>query len=301
MTHHYLEVEAPVPQHFDFPWILAFLRARAVPNVEEVLHSEYRRSLRLKEQPASLSVKLVDRGGRGHCLFAQIEGDVNTDVAYRALVQMFDLDTVIEDFHSQVRSDRNLSEIVAHRPGIRLPVFADPFEGIVRTILGQHVSISASRTVTGRLVRSFGDLAPQLGGKTFYFFPHAHALAEASVAALRSIGLTRVKALAIQQAAKAVSDRKLDLTGLRGYLPSDTEATLRSLPGIGPWTTAHIRMRVVGDRDAFPATDLGVIKALARMDPNGARPGWQAAERMAEAWRPWRAYVTLHLWNLLRS
>ena len=71
------------------------------------------------------------------------------------------------------------------------------------------------------------------------------------------------------------------------------DEALCSLPGIGPWTAAYVRMRVLQDGDAFPAKDLGVLKALERLAPGR---DW---DELTGRWRPWRAYATLHLWNSL--
>jgi len=69
---------------------------------------------------------------------------------------------------------------------------------------------------------------------------------------------------------------------------------LCSVPGIGEWTAHYIAMRAFGEPDAFPASDLGLRKALA-----GEKAPLSAAEvaSLAEAWRPWRAYAAMALWN----
>ena len=80
---------------------------------------------------------------------------------------------------------------------------------------------------------------------------------------------------------------------------TDRDAVRRGLvavPGIGPWTAEYVAMRALGDPDAFPATDLGVRHALARM---GITATPRQIIAIAEAWRPWRAYATHHLWNSL--
>ena len=71
---------------------------------------------------------------------------------------------------------------------------------------------------------------------------------------------------------------------------------LLALPGIGPWTAAYVAMRALRDPDAFLPTDLGVRRALERLGRDG-RP--QAATRVAERWRPYRAYAIQHLWAQL--
>jgi AraC family transcriptional regulator, regulatory protein of adaptative response / DNA-3-methyladenine glycosylase II len=69
---------------------------------------------------------------------------------------------------------------------------------------------------------------------------------------------------------------------------------LAALPGIGPWTAQYVAMRAFREPDAFPASDLGLLRAMAR---RGARPTPIELARRAEAWRPWRAYAAQHLWN----
>ena len=67
---------------------------------------------------------------------------------------------------------------------------------------------------------------------------------------------------------------------------------LLALPGIGPWTVQYIAMRALSWPDAFPHTDYGVKKALGTIPP-------EAILKLSEAWRPWRSYATINLWNWL--
>jgi AraC family transcriptional regulator of adaptative response / DNA-3-methyladenine glycosylase II len=69
---------------------------------------------------------------------------------------------------------------------------------------------------------------------------------------------------------------------------------LRSLTGIGEWTAQYIAMRELREPDAFPAADIGLLRAM--RDRNGVRPSPAALLAHAEQWRPWRAYAALHLW-----
>jgi AraC family transcriptional regulator of adaptative response / DNA-3-methyladenine glycosylase II len=79
-------------------------------------------------------------------------------------------------------------------------------------------------------------------------------------------------------------------------LESAVEALCR-VQGIGPWTAHYVALRGLGEPDAFPASDLGLRKALA---PRGKPPLTEAALlARAEAWRPWRGYAAIHLWSSL--
>lgn len=82
-------------------------------------------------------------------------------------------------------------------------------------------------------------------------------------------------------------------------------ARLRALPGIGEWTAQYIAMRALGWKDAWPHTDLGVMKALAAAsDRRGSRPIMRDAKHAlaaGEQWRPYRAYAVMHLWHSLET
>jgi AraC family transcriptional regulator of adaptative response / DNA-3-methyladenine glycosylase II len=77
----------------------------------------------------------------------------------------------------------------------------------------------------------------------------------------------------------------------------ETVARLTKLPGVGAWTAHYIALRALGEPDAFPTGDLGLIRAweaLARREVTAKQ-----LDQLAEAWRPWRAYAALHLWTSL--
>src|SRR2546430_2052672 len=73
----------------------------------------------------------------------------------------------------------------------------------------------------------------------------------------------------------------------------ETIRRLRAMPGIGPWTTAYVAMRALGDPDAFMPNDLGVLHALEEL---GEDPSPAATLRLGERWRPYRAYALQYLW-----
>jgi AraC family transcriptional regulator of adaptative response / DNA-3-methyladenine glycosylase II len=289
-------IAAPAP--LDFAWMLGFLGARAVPGLEEVSGGEYRRAVRLPGRAAALGVRLAG-GPAAPRLALRFAGDLAPREARDLVRRMLDLDAPLADFAERMSADPLLARIVAVRPGIRLAVYGDPFEGLVRAVLGQQVSVAGARTVAGRMVRRFGEPAPRLGATELALFPHPAPLAAAPVAELQALGLTGAKARAIQALARAVADGALDLEALAAASTDAAQAALAALPGIGPWTAGYVAMRSLGHRDAYPVGDLGVVKALARLDPHGRRPSAPDEERIFRAWRPWRAYAALHLWSSL--
>ncbi len=121
-------------------------------------------------------------------------------------------------------------------------------------------------------------------------FPGPAHVAALSPEQVARIGMPGARARTVIALARAVADGRLVLTP-----NADIEATLeslRALPGVGEWTAQYIAMRALAWPDAFPHTDLGVMKALRE---TSARRVLVAGD----AWRPWRAYAVMHLWQSL--
>jgi AraC family transcriptional regulator of adaptative response / DNA-3-methyladenine glycosylase II len=106
------------------------------------------------------------------------------------------------------------------------------------------------------------------------------------------LGLTTARAATIIALA-----RTIETGAIRLDASADVERTiaeLQELPGIGAWTAQYIAMRALAWPDAFPHTDLGVKKAL-------GQTSHKQVLAMAEQWKPWRAYATIHLWQSLAT
>ena len=293
------DVRISLPPNFDFAWALGFLAARTVAALESVDDGAYRRSVRLAGKPVTFALTDARRDTNGsrrgeRCLIATARPALAPEVLEAAVRRMLDLDADLAGFHTLARRDPILSRIVRRRSGIRLPQLLDPFEGLTRAILGQQVSVAGASTLTDRLVRLFARPIRGARETGFLAFPTPADVAEAGADRLRALGLTRVRAATLASAAARIADGGLDLEALREVPPAEAQAALEALPGIGPWTASYVRMRALGDRDAFPSADLGVIKAL---DAVGVARG--AIVDVAERWRPWRGYATLHLWASL--
>jgi 3-methyladenine DNA glycosylase/8-oxoguanine DNA glycosylase len=167
----------------------------------------------------------------------------------------------------------------------------DPFELAVRAVLGQQVTVAGATTLSGRLVEAFGTPAQTGVAGLTHVFPSADILAEADIA---SIGVPRARAEALRALSTAVRDGALSFSTSQGL--DDAVARLAAVPGVGPWTAHYVAMRAFGEPDAFPASDLGLRRALG----NGRGPLPEADVRAAaEAWRPWRAYAAMHFWRSL--
>jgi AraC family transcriptional regulator of adaptative response / DNA-3-methyladenine glycosylase II len=206
--------------------------------------------------------------------------------------RLFDLGADIETIDEHLSTDPVLARLVAQRPGLRAPGGWDGFEIAVRAVLGQQISVAAARRLAGELVRLHGRAVPQslrIHPALSHTFPVAKRLAVVS-----SIGLgmpvarlTTLKALA--EAVVADPNLFRPFGGI-----DETIARLKSIRGIGEWTAQYVALRAVREMDAFPATDIGLLRGAAAMD--GARMTPTNLLSRAELWRPWRAYAAQHLW-----
>jgi 3-methyladenine DNA glycosylase/8-oxoguanine DNA glycosylase len=279
---------------FDADWMRAFLAPRLVPALEVIVDGEYRRSLRVDGHPIVLRIRF-DQDRSRPVVLASATPRMDPSVLEELIVDFFDLRADLEAFSRAIRRDVRFARLVRRHPGVRLPRYLDPFEGITRAILGQQVSLSAARTMVNRLVERYGARID----RDWRAFPTPKAVQDAGVRGVRSIGLTLAKARSVISVAEASLDGRLNWSRLAGEAPDRAQATLETLDGVGPWTAAYVRMRVLGDRDAFPSSDLGVMKAVATLFGQKSRVRPLQAAARAECWRPWRAYAALHLWTSL--
>jgi AraC family transcriptional regulator, regulatory protein of adaptative response / DNA-3-methyladenine glycosylase II len=178
------------------------------------------------------------------------------------------------------------------RPGLRLPGSLDSFETAARVILGQQVTVKAARTLAGRLVQRFGSPIDTSFEGLDRVFPSAATIAAASADDIGTLGIVRQRVNALQALAQALVEGRLRLDPDAPI--DDTLAALTALPGIGDWTAQVIAMRALAWPDAWPVADIGLMNAL------GTRDRAELIAR-AEAWRPWRAYAVMRLWQHLEE
>jgi AraC family transcriptional regulator of adaptative response / DNA-3-methyladenine glycosylase II len=266
---------------FDWPALLRFFAARAIPGVDEVAGKTYSRTFALGRHHGRLSVEPSQS-----TLTMAADGKVDTDVLGAKVRLLFDLDAPGRKIAAHLRRDKSLEPSLKKRPGLRVPGVWDPFELGVRAILGQQVSVAAASTLAGRIATKFGKTAAKGHTTLTRLFPKPEDLADAN---LDGMGLTTRRAATVTSFARAVRD---DATLLAADQLLDTFVErIVDLPGFGPWTAHYMAMRL-GHTDAFPASDLGVRKALNTTSD-------KEALRLAERWRPYRAYATMHLWASL--
>lgn len=282
------EVLEPVGA-LDAAHLLGFLGTHAIPGVEHWDGVTYSRSLRVGSGAAVVQLRAGRRGvelrarlSAGGVLAAE---DVVTRCRHLTAV---DDDTTSAD--AALAADLLLGPLVRARPGLRVPGSADHAETLVRTVVGQQVSVAAARGTTGRLVAMAGQRLPvELCGvvpQVTHLFPEPAALAALEAA---SLPMPRARGRSLVALGAAIERRS-------GALPDDD--ALLALPGIGPWTVAYTRLRTRRDPDVLLETDLAVRRQLEAM----GSPGDVASARaLGRRWAPYRSTALLHLWTAYLS
>lgn len=263
--------------------MLDFLAPRATPGVELIEGGMYRRTVSVNSVDGSFEVSMDERDA----LLVRI--DFPDPRSLFSIVErirgMFDVNADWSSIGKTLRADPLLGAAVKSEPGVRVPGCWNGFELAVRAILGQQVTVRGATVLAGRLTEQFGKKFSGPNGLT-HLFPSADALSNARLA---SIGLTGARSETIRALARTVANGKIKFEGV-----VDSEDLLRRLcevPGIGPWTAQYIAMRALGEPDAFPSSDLGLLRSSGL---GSARE----LESRAEPWRPWRAYAAMYLWRM---
>jgi AraC family transcriptional regulator, regulatory protein of adaptative response / DNA-3-methyladenine glycosylase II len=276
---------------YDWECMLGFLRSRAIPGVEVVDGERYLRTVEVNGAAGSIEVThLPDKQSLGVRIRFP---NVRLLPAIVARVRRaFDLGADIETIDHHLSGDRVLAPLVARRPGLRAPGGWDGFEIAIRAVLGQQISVSAARRLAGQLVALHGRAVPKsflIHPDLSHVFPTAKRLASAS-----SIGLG-MPAARLTTLKKVAEVTLVDPNLFRPFGSiEETIARLRAIPGVGEWTAQYIALRALREMDAFPATDIGLLRSISSVDGEKTSPA--NLLNRAESWRPWRAYAAQHLW-----
>ncbi len=286
-----------------FSWlqIEKYFQPRLIDGVEQFSEGVYRRVLKLDGQCGIIRVGTPPHSNN---LTLEVPGMFwrHLPKIIQKSRELFDLDSDPQGIDHYLSSDSHLAKTIKLKPGVRILGAWSFFELSLRTIIGQQITVVGAATITRRLVEKTGEpLAKKFltsmsdaDQKIVCLFPAAEHLVDAD---LSNIGLTTARIDTIKRFSEAYLRGCFEITP-----PVDTRkvmASLTSIKGIGPWTANYIAMRALRDPDAFPAADLGLIKAYGQINGDKVTAG-ELAE-ISEQWRPWRGYAAMYLWNSLHD
>lgn len=276
---------------FDGDGVIRYLADHAVAGVErvDVVDGSVERLVPLPGGHAHVRV-VLDRERPGVRVNAHLQTLSDLQPLTARVRRWFDLDADSPAIDEQLARDALLAPLVRAIPGIRIPGAVDASETLLRTMVGQQISLAAARTVLGRLAAELDDQHNgSLDEGALRPFPSAQVFAERGLLALRG---PRSRVLAIHGAAVALASGDLELTV--GESTAELQSRLLRLAGVGPWTADYVAMRVLGSPDLLLATDLVLLRSLRE---RGAASRTSEAVQLGERWAPWRSYATLHWWR----
>jgi DNA-3-methyladenine glycosylase II len=256
---------APIPVRSPFPWseLLQYLSLRLIPDIERVAEGSYFR----RTAEGNVTVSFDERLSELTISTDQSHADA-PEIRARAAT-LFDVDCDSRAIARELARSAVLAPRIAKVPGMRPLGTWSAFELCVRTILGQQVTVAAAGTLMRRWVQRCGSITPDC----------------ILAADLSAIGMPSRRVDTIRELARAVLDRRVSFEGPW----SEIDRSLQALPGFGPWTREYLAIRLGREADAFPSSDLGLIRAASVDSP-------KALLKLAESWRPYRAYAAIYLW-----
>jgi AraC family transcriptional regulator of adaptative response / DNA-3-methyladenine glycosylase II len=267
-----------LPVAGDAARLLAFLGLHAAGGVEAW---DGRCLARVQRVPGGLAVVRLTATATGVDVEADLPSAGDEAAVLAAVEHLVGAGDDPDAAEAHLATDPVLGPLVASRPGLVAPGSVDHAETLLRTVIGQQVSLAGARAVTGRVVAAHGEPLPTPRAGLTAAFPTCEALAAADPATLP---MPRARGRSVVAVAAALADDPSLLLDDEGLL---------ALPGVGPWTVAYTRLRTRRDPDVFLPSDLGIRRQLEAMGlPADAR---SAAER-SSAWAPFRTTALMHLW-----
>jgi AraC family transcriptional regulator of adaptative response / DNA-3-methyladenine glycosylase II len=289
-----LALRLPYRPPLDWAAMSAFFKQRATPGVEAVDGDCYRRTIQINSVAGVIELRRVANEAYllMHVWLPSYECVMQ--VAERAR-RIFDLGADPLQIAEHLRRCPALVDALVATPGLRVPGAWDGFEIAVRAVLGQQASVESAKTLAERLVKAFGAPLPGYENLALtHLFPQPEALAEAD---LRVIGITEARADTIRALASSVALGELKLYASQGL--DEAISRLRAISGIDDWTANYIAMRALGETDAFPLCDLRLRRELSIRKGGRSLVSVRELTKIADEWRPWRAYAAMHLWASL--
>jgi AraC family transcriptional regulator of adaptative response / DNA-3-methyladenine glycosylase II len=282
------------PYHWEK--MLNFLDGRAIAGVEVVRNGEYLRTVRLENAEGKSACGWVRVGHKPKKNTLSVTvSETLLPVLPQVLARirhLFDLYCAPDAVYETLRVMNDIRPELCVL-GTRVPGCFNAFETIVRSVLGQQITVKAASTLAARIVNAYGALVQtEIEGLTHTFPTPKDILALGAEISNRfgELGVIAARSNTIYELARSIAQGEIDVDSCAK--PQEEMKKLMKIRGIGSWTAQYIAMRAMEYTDAFLEMDAGIKKALGQYTS-------KELLKMAEAWRPWRSYAVVNLWNTL--
>lgn len=283
-----------LPENYPLSWILRYLGRNPQSNTERIKGNTLVAAFRLDDRRVpAIRVECMLLPGRARCRIhgSSPSGAGMIEQIHERILATLGLTIDPSRFETLIASIPDLAPLVAGRRGLRLPLVADPFDGLVRAVVGQQIARPLADTLRGRLVERVGTPIDS----HLFAPPSPQAVAALDPGDLTSLGFSQAKAEYLISAARSVADGRLPLAALAGKSATRIERTLRAVRGIGSWSAHYLMMHSYGFLDCVPVGDASLTTALQRFFALDARPGRHETLVLMDRFSPYRTLATLYL------
>lgn len=230
--------------------------------------------------------------------------DASADrMAIRAhLGRMLSVDTELDGLYEKLDADPQLALLSRRFHGFRFILESDPFECMIKTIIGQQLNLSFAATLNRRLIEAVSEPF-EMNGRLYPVFPSPEQVAALTVDQLRERQFSQRKAEYVIHFARAVAEGTLPFDAAALDMMTNDELMERLLPfrGIGRWTVECFLLFGLGRPDLLPAADIGLRNGLRHLYRMEHQPTEDEVRQIGAAWSPWSSYITYYLWESLKE
>jgi DNA-3-methyladenine glycosylase II len=213
-------------------------------------------------------------------------------LAVAALDRLLGLRVDLSAFYALAARDPVLASLARRFRGLKPPRFPTIFEALVNAIACQQITLTMGIRLLNRLAEGYGYTAPD--GEAVGL-PEPVRLARVEPEALRDLGFSRQKALALVGLARTAAEGRVDLEALAGLDDAAAVACLRELRGIGRWTAEYVLLRGLGRLHVFPGDDVGARRNLRRWLALTGDLDYAGVQQVLAAWQPYAGLIYFHL------
>ena len=288
------ELIPTAPYNFDLQW--KFYSSSREPQPEIYKNGIWRRAFKIGDRPVPVAVTstgTVEKPRLRVDAFSKLNTKEKRDLSNK-ITSIFRLKDDLKALYDFMEQDKVLRRVKNELYGLRPPgIGANVFEGAVRIIIQQQISLQVAYVMTGALVKRFGERV-EIDGELYYDFPSPQALANADENELRKCGLSRQKSRYIKEfALKVVNGYDLEKIGEMNNEEAIEE--LMKFRGIGRWTAELILITTLGRMDLCVPDDLGARKAVSHFYFDGKLQSGNVVRKFTERWGEFRGWVIYYL------
>lgn len=210
------------------------------------------------------------------------------------ITDIFRLRDNLKELYNFMNEDETLLEIKDKLYGLRPPGIGESiFEGAIRVIIQQQISLQVAYVMTGTLVKGFGEKV-EIDGEPYYDFPLPQVLANANETELRGCKLSRQKSKYIKELALEIADG-YDLEKIRGMNNNEAIEELMKFRGIGMWSAELILITTLGRMNLCVPDDLGARKAVSHFYFDEKLQSGDVVRKFTERWGKFKGWVIYYL------